>query len=235
MLVEALHGEPPEDDGTDAVKTWVSTRNEFLQEGEKLQEIYTERQYGGYDFFPNCTRNAFEVATETLKDRMGSYGAEDQGVRAWLMTQDAVFENRGGAENKPVDLGAKVQNGSARTVNISSVQLFFIPWISTPRASALKKLPATVNLPGSKRLTIWWRERLCGRRVLRKLKLPKKNFPSERKGTCRCYSQRAASLPTLRNGCSASSNTGCDLKRESGNSPKFWRPRVATKICGGSD
>lgn len=106
-LVEALHGKPPEDEGTDVVKTWVSTRKEFLKEGEKLPEIYTERQYGGYDFFPNCTRNAFEVATETLKDRVRSYGAEDQGVRAWLVTQDAVFENCGGAENKPVDLGAE--------------------------------------------------------------------------------------------------------------------------------
>jgi hypothetical protein len=106
-LVEALHGAPPEDDGTDAVKTWVATRKSFVGEGEKLPEIYTERQYGGYDFFPNCTKNAFEVASETLKDRVGSYGADDQSVRAWLATQDAVFENCGGAENKPAELGAE--------------------------------------------------------------------------------------------------------------------------------
>jgi hypothetical protein len=106
-LVEALNGEPPEDEGAEAVKTWVSIRKSFLKEGEALPEIYTERQYGGYDFFPNCTRNAFEVATETLKDRVGSYGAEDQGVRAWLMTQDAVFQNCGGGENKPAELGAE--------------------------------------------------------------------------------------------------------------------------------
>ena len=104
-LVEALHGEPPEGEGTEAVKSWVSARKEFLKEGEKLPEIYTERQYGGYDFFPNCTRNAFEVAKDTLKDRVGSYGAEDQNVRAWLIAQDAVFENCGGGENKPVELG----------------------------------------------------------------------------------------------------------------------------------
>lgn len=106
-LVEALHGTPPEDEGNEAVKTWVSTRKSFLKEGDKLPEIYTERQYGGYDFFPNCTKNAFEVATETLKDRVGTYGAEDQGVRAWLMMQDAVFQNCGGGENKPAELGAE--------------------------------------------------------------------------------------------------------------------------------
>jgi hypothetical protein len=106
-LVEALHGEPPEDDGIEAVKTWVSTRKSFLKEGEKLPEIYTERRYGGYDFFPNCTKNAFEVAAETLKDRVGSYGADDQGVRAWLATQDAVFQNCGGGENKLAELGAE--------------------------------------------------------------------------------------------------------------------------------
>jgi len=62
-LVEALHGEPPEGEGTEAVKSWVSARKEFLKEGEKLPEIYTERQYGGYDFFPNCTRHTMGTCT----------------------------------------------------------------------------------------------------------------------------------------------------------------------------
>ncbi|HXM34354.1 MAG TPA: hypothetical protein VN920_04165, partial [Pyrinomonadaceae bacterium] len=62
-LVEALNGKAPEDDGSEAVKTWIATRREIGLKEEKLPEIYTERRYGGYDFFPNCTRNAFEVAT----------------------------------------------------------------------------------------------------------------------------------------------------------------------------
>lgn len=105
-LVEALQGKAPEDDGTDAVKTWVAGRKGFLQEGEKLPEIYTERQYGGYDFFPNCTKNAFEVAAQTLKDRVASYGANDKNVRSWLAAQDTVFQNCGGGATIPAELGA---------------------------------------------------------------------------------------------------------------------------------
>jgi hypothetical protein len=106
-LVEALQGKSPEDDGSDAVKTWVTARKSFLKEREQLSEIYTERQYGGYDFFPNCTKNAFEVATQTLKERSGSYGADDPNVLSWLTTQDTVFQNCGGGGSVPVELGAE--------------------------------------------------------------------------------------------------------------------------------
>lgn len=97
-LVEALTGKAPEGDDDAAVKAWVAARGELGLKEEKLPEIYTERQYGGYDFFPNCAQNAFEVATATLKDRAARYGAEDQNVRSWLTAQDAVFQNcTGGA------------------------------------------------------------------------------------------------------------------------------------------
>lgn len=92
-LVRALRGKPPEDEGEDAVKLWVTARREVVPNEEKPPEIYTEREYGGYDFFPNCTRNAFEVATATLKDRVAKHGAEDRHVRAWLAAQDLVFQN----------------------------------------------------------------------------------------------------------------------------------------------
>lgn len=106
-LIEALKGKAPEDDGTAAVKIWLSVRKELLGVREELPEIYTERQYGGYDFFPNCTRNAFEVATETLKSRVGSFGATDPNVRAWLLAQDMVFQNCGGGTALPEELGAE--------------------------------------------------------------------------------------------------------------------------------
>lgn len=104
-LVEALEGKAPEDNGDDAVKKWIAARKGLAKEGETLPEIYAERRFGGYDFFPNCTRNAFEVATETLKNRTGSYGADDQNVRAWLAAQDIVFQNCGGGASIPAELG----------------------------------------------------------------------------------------------------------------------------------
>lgn len=106
-LIEALKGTAPEDDGSDAAKLWVAARKAFLKEHEQLSDIYTERQYGGYDFFPNCTKNAFEVATQTLKDRAGSYGADDPNVLTWLGAQDTVFQNCGGGDSIPVELGAE--------------------------------------------------------------------------------------------------------------------------------
>ena len=87
---------------------WINARKEVLGDDQKLPEIYIERQHGeGYDFFPNCTRNAFEVATETLKDRVARYGAEDKNVRAWLTTQDLVFQNCSRGAHVPPELGAE--------------------------------------------------------------------------------------------------------------------------------
>lgn len=106
-LVKALKGSAPEDDGTDALKTWIATRKEFLKDGESLPEIYFERQYEGYDYFPNCTKNAFEVATQTLKDRASSYGADNSGTREWLDAQDKVFKNCLSGSTLPGELGSE--------------------------------------------------------------------------------------------------------------------------------
>ena len=92
-LVRALRGKPPEDQGEEVVKLWVTARKEVVPDEENPPEIYTEREYGGYDFFPNCSRNAFEVATATLKERVAKHGAADRHVRAWLAAQDLVFQN----------------------------------------------------------------------------------------------------------------------------------------------
>lgn len=105
-LVKALKGTPPDENGTAAVKTWIEARKEFLKEEKELPEIYTERQYGGYDFFPNCAKNAFEVALQTLKDRAASHGAEDKNVSAWLAAQDIVFQNCTRGAQIPSELGA---------------------------------------------------------------------------------------------------------------------------------
>ena len=84
-LVAALRGTPPEKDDSVAIKAWIAARKEVVGSDEKDQPpIYDERRHGTYDFFPNCTANAFEVATQTLKDRVGNYGANDKNVRAWL-------------------------------------------------------------------------------------------------------------------------------------------------------
>ena len=106
-LVAALKGTAPEESGAEAVKAWVEARKQFLKDDQQLPKIYTERSYGGYDFFPNCTKNAFEVAFQTLNDRVASYGADDPNVRTWLAGQDTVFKNCSGSSQMPMELGAE--------------------------------------------------------------------------------------------------------------------------------
>lgn len=105
-LIQALKGIAPEPDSADAIKAWIKARQEIFGEDHPVPPMYTDRQRGsGYDFFPNCTSNAFEVATETLKDRVASYGADNAAVKTWLDTQDLVFKNCSGGAHIPPALG----------------------------------------------------------------------------------------------------------------------------------
>src|SRR5215203_5176478 len=82
-----------EDNIGETVKNWVEKRKTVVGKEEKPPEIYVEREYGGYDFFPNCTKNAFETAEQTLKDRIASHGSDNKDVKEWLAGQDKVFTN----------------------------------------------------------------------------------------------------------------------------------------------
>lgn len=105
-LIEALKGEPPEGDGQNELKAWLAARKEILKDEEEPPAIYRQGEYGGYDFFPNCTANAFEVAMETLKDRAARYGPDNANVREWLNGQDTVFQNCAEGSHEPAAVGA---------------------------------------------------------------------------------------------------------------------------------
>jgi hypothetical protein len=91
-----------EDDISETVKGWVEKRKSVVGKEAKTPEIYVEREYGGYDFFPNCTKNAFETATVTLADRITSHGSDDKDVKDWITAQDKVFENCASGKSTPV-------------------------------------------------------------------------------------------------------------------------------------
>lgn len=91
----------PDDTVDEAVKLWVDQRKKVEMKEEKPPEIYTARAYGGYDFFPNCTKNAFETAAETLSDRLTSHGPSDASVVNWVTAQDQVFENCASGKRTP--------------------------------------------------------------------------------------------------------------------------------------
>lgn len=85
----------------DAVHVWIQKRSDVVGKEEKPPEIYSDRSYGGYEFFPNCTKNAFETATETLADRVTAHGPTDPNVLAWIQGQDEVFENCANGKQTP--------------------------------------------------------------------------------------------------------------------------------------
>ncbi len=93
-----------DDDVADAVKAWVEKRKDVVDKEEKTPSIYVEREYGGYDFFPNCTKNAFETAAETLSSRIVSNGSDNKDVKDWLAAQDAVFSNCSSGKTAPEPL-----------------------------------------------------------------------------------------------------------------------------------
>jgi hypothetical protein len=90
----------------DAVRAWVSRRAEIVPKDQPIPEIYTERRWGGYEFFPNCTKNAFETALETLNSRVASNGSTDLNVQNWIRAQDAVFMNCSDGKTTPEDAPA---------------------------------------------------------------------------------------------------------------------------------
>ena len=107
QLVEALKGTGPEPDPETKIKEWVEARKLILKDEVEPPEIYRESRFGSYDFFPNCTANAFEVAIETLKDRAARFGAEDQNVREWINGQDTVFHDCSDSFEMPATVGAE--------------------------------------------------------------------------------------------------------------------------------
>ena len=94
------------EDVTEAVKSWLKRRKEVVKDEEKAPDIYTERDYGGYDFFPNCTKSSFDTAAETLANRISSYGSDDKNVLEWTQAQDAVFTNCASGRQIPAEANA---------------------------------------------------------------------------------------------------------------------------------
>lgn len=115
------------DDSVDeAVKAWVAKRKGIVTKEEKLPDIYVERSYGGYEFFPNCTKNAFETAKETLSDRTTSYGSTDPHVLNWVAGQDQVFQNCSSGKRipDPAPVGAPLWLQKDRDYQIAAAEFY---------------------------------------------------------------------------------------------------------------
>ncbi len=118
-----------------AVKAWVEKRKEVMGDEDKTPSIYVERPYGGYDFFPNCARNAFETAVATLSERISSHGKDNANVRNWASAQDQVFGNcaTGKQTPDPVPLGAPQWLEKDRSYQIAAASFYSMDYEDAKR------------------------------------------------------------------------------------------------------
>jgi hypothetical protein len=88
-------GEPLSLGPNEGMYGWLEARK--IVEGVEDSPYYiaTERSGPDYTSVQNCFRDAFDTAAATLRDRVSSYGKGSPAVRAWLQTQDAVFDTCG--------------------------------------------------------------------------------------------------------------------------------------------
>ena len=163
------------DDVNDALKAWIETRKSVVGKEEKIPEIYAEREYGGYDFFPNCTKSAFETATETLKSRSVSYGSEDKDVKDWVAAQDTVFANCASGRQMPKEAGtdSPVWLQKDRAYQVAAAAFYSLDYENAKRRFA------DIAQDGEST----WRETadyLVGRTLIRQASLSKSDATSDR-------------------------------------------------------
>lgn len=94
-----------EDAKTAAIKNWLGMRNKVLT-GEAVPEIDALRKIEtGYDYFLNCTADAFENAGKTLAARISAYTTNSD-VKDWVRAQDQVFANCSNSQAMPAEAAA---------------------------------------------------------------------------------------------------------------------------------
>ena len=71
---------------------WLDARKAVAGAPEAKPYLETSRPGANYTSKPNCFDDAFDTAATTLQDRIKRFGAGAPAVKAWLATQDAVFD-----------------------------------------------------------------------------------------------------------------------------------------------
>lgn len=160
-----------ERDTNQAVANWIAARKKVLP-NEPEPKIYTDRNYdGGYNFFPNCTRSAFETATATLENRAAQHGAGDKNVQEWLRGQDKVFNNCAADKNAVSEVGA---NAPEWLKNDRDYQIAAAQFYATDYDNAIRNFSDIANNQNS----IWRNTAnyLVARTLIRQASFAKQNY-----------------------------------------------------------
>ncbi|MET1112169.1 MAG: hypothetical protein ABWX67_11645 [Allosphingosinicella sp.] len=119
-------GEPASLGPHDGVYGWLEARAIVAEGANTAGYIPTERSGPDYTSVQNCFRDAFDTAAATLRDRAARYGKGSDAVRAWLSTQDAVFDACGseGAALPPLIADAPAWLKAVRAYQEASFALY---------------------------------------------------------------------------------------------------------------
>ena len=82
-------------DSNRGLYAWLNARRAVPGAADSPLYISTERAGPDYTSIPNCFPDAFDNATATLARRIARYGRHAESVKAWLLTQDKVFDTCG--------------------------------------------------------------------------------------------------------------------------------------------
>src|SRR5436190_500866 len=76
-------------------KPWLTVRQTAVGGSADTQiSLYRNREKPNeYESFLNCQKDAFETAANTLKQRLGKFGAGSPVIKDWVQAQDEVFAN----------------------------------------------------------------------------------------------------------------------------------------------
>jgi hypothetical protein len=83
---------PSPGDHDRGVYAWLDLRRGIADPPSSAYWLPTERRGEDYTATPNCFDDAFAAAAATMRNRIGRHGARSPAVKAWIRTQDRVFQ-----------------------------------------------------------------------------------------------------------------------------------------------
>ena len=98
LLRHRLHEYPDGGPPASPVAQWERLRTTIRGTAYRFTPDRTRAGKDSYDYYDNCTDDAFATASTTLASRMKTFGAMHPAVLRWLDAQETVFANCGGGD-----------------------------------------------------------------------------------------------------------------------------------------
>lgn len=92
--------------GQQPVERWSAALATFGIDAPARLDPYRRVTDSSWQSFLNCSADAFHKAAETLEKRRSEFGADHEGVRAWIEAQQIVFSNCSGGNAIPAAAGS---------------------------------------------------------------------------------------------------------------------------------